>query len=55
MRWLVSLSIAFCALIGVAAYIPVASGQSGGEAAPIYGIKIPAGYRDWPLIAVTRK
>jgi hypothetical protein len=29
-----------------------ASGQSDGEASPIYGVKVPAGYRDWKLIAV---
>jgi hypothetical protein len=28
------------------------SGQSEGDSSPIYGIKIPAGYRDWKLIAV---
>ena len=28
------------------------SGQSDGEAAPIYGIKLPQGYRDWHLISV---
>jgi hypothetical protein len=27
-------------------------GQSDGAAAPIYGIKLPEGYRDWRLIAV---
>jgi hypothetical protein len=26
--------------------------QAGGTASPIYGITIPAGYRDWRLIAV---
>lgn len=30
----------------------LASGQDAGEAAPIYGIKIPAGYRDWEFITV---
>jgi hypothetical protein len=30
------------------------SGQSDPEASPIYGIKIPAGYRDWQLIAVNQ-
>jgi len=29
-----------------------ASGQVDGEAAPIFGIKIPPGYREWKLIAV---
>jgi cytochrome P460 len=29
-----------------------ASGQADKEAAPIYGIKIPEGYRNWQLISV---
>jgi hypothetical protein len=33
-------------------YVPSASGQADGDAAPIYGIKIPSGYRDWRLISV---
>ena len=37
----------------VATTVPV-SGQSNGEAAPIYGVKIPDGYRDWRLISVKR-
>jgi hypothetical protein len=37
----------------VATTVPV-SGQSDGEAAPIYGIKLPQGYRDWHLISVKR-
>src|SRR5262249_28245091 len=26
--------------------------ESDGDASPIYGVKIPAGYRDWRLISV---
>ena len=37
---------------GGVAYMAHASAQSDGEASPIYGVKIPAGYRDWKLIAV---
>jgi hypothetical protein len=33
--------------------VPV-SGQSDGDAAPIYGIELPQGYRDWRLISVKR-
>ena len=33
---------------------PVASGQADGEASPIYGVKIPDGYRDWKTIAVAQ-
>jgi hypothetical protein len=36
------------------AYAPPASGHGDGEVAPIYGLKIPAGYRDWELISVGR-
>ena len=44
--------IAIAGLGGAAAYLAPASGQVDGEAAPIYGIKIPAAYRDWRLISV---
>ena len=40
------------ALAGMVAYMAPASGQADGEADPIYGIKIPPGYRDWRLISV---
>jgi hypothetical protein len=51
----------YFALVGVVAVLtgslamtaPV-SGQPDGEAAPIYGIKLPQGYRDWRLISVKR-
>src|SRR5215467_14458978 len=54
MRRIVFLLLAAAALAGVAAYMAAASGQAGGEAAPIYGVKIPPGYRDWKVIAVTQ-
>jgi Cytochrome P460 len=47
-------ALAATAVAGVAAYMGSASGQSNGGAAPIYGIKIPDGYRDWRLISVKR-
>ena len=47
--------LAVVTLGGVLAYMAPISGQSAGEAAPIYGIKIPAGYRDWKLISVARE
>src|SRR5271170_2225195 len=40
------------ALAGAVAATAPVSGQSDGEASPIYGIKLPEGYRDWRLIAV---
>jgi hypothetical protein len=51
---LVAVAVTVTAVTGVAAYMESASGQSNGEAAPIYGIKIPDGYRDWRLISVKR-
>jgi hypothetical protein len=45
--------LAVAALAGeIATMGSPASGQVDGEAAPIYGIKIPPGYRDWRLISV---
>ena len=50
------LTIAVVAAIGAVIYMAPVSGQKGlspdGDAAPIYGIKIPAGYRDWRMISV---
>jgi hypothetical protein len=37
-------------LLGVRAVS--AHGQTGGEVAPVYGISIPPGYRNWPLISM---
>ena len=52
MRRIALVAVAVTAVAGVAAYMGSASGQSNGDAAPIYGIKIPDGYRDWRLISV---
>jgi hypothetical protein len=52
MKQTIFLPVAVMALAGVIAYRAPASEQAGGEAAPIYGIKLPVGYRDWKLIAV---
>ena len=46
------LLLSVATLAGIVAYIPHASGQSDGDSSPIYGVKIPAGYRDWKIIAV---
>jgi hypothetical protein len=52
MRRIALVAVAVTAVAGVAAYVGSASGQPNGDAAPIYGIKIPDGYRDWRLISV---
>jgi Cytochrome P460 len=51
-RRIVFAAVAAAILAGTAAYLAPASGQADGEAAPIYGVKIPAGFRDWRLISV---
>ena len=39
-------------LAGFGSYLGPASGQADQEASPIYGVKIPEGYRNWQLISV---
>jgi len=43
---------ALTALAGTIAFTTSASGQNDGGAAPIYDVKLPAGYRDWTLISI---
>ena len=52
MKWIGFVLVTIAALAGASTYMSLASGQTDAKAAPIYGIKIPAGYRDWQLIAV---
>ena len=49
MRRFVFLPVAVVALAGVVAYMALASEESDGGVASIFGIKIPPGYRDWRL------
>jgi len=46
---------AVVAMAGMVAFTALASGDAGGEAVPIFGVKIPAGYRDWRLISVAHE
>ena len=55
MKRIVFLLIAVVTVAGVAAFTAPASGPADQEAAPIFGIKIPPGYRDWKLISVAPK
>jgi Cytochrome P460 len=55
MRRMVFLLVAVGALAGSVAYIASAFGQADEEAAPIFGVKIPPGYRDWKLISVAHE
>src|SRR5208283_1602907 len=55
MRRIVFGLVAVVALVGVVAHMAPTSGQADGEAAPIFGVKIPPGYRDWRLISVAHE
>jgi hypothetical protein len=46
---------AVVALTGVFIFLAHASADADGEAAPIFGVKIPPGYRDWKLISVAHE
>jgi Cytochrome P460 len=46
--------LAVATLVGIVAHMPSASGQSDENSSPIYGVKIPEGYRDWKMIAVNQ-
>jgi hypothetical protein len=52
MRPIILASVVAGVLAGAVGYMASASGQAGEEGAPIYGVRIPAGYRDWQLISV---
>jgi hypothetical protein len=43
------LLVAVVTAAGIADRVSHAFGQSDGDSSPIYGVKIPAGYRDWQL------
>src|SRR5277367_10488 len=46
------LLLAVVTVAGIVAHMAHASGQSDGDSSPIYGVKVPAGYREWQLVAV---
>jgi cytochrome P460 len=55
MRSIAFLLIAVATGAGGIVLTAPASGQAGGEAVPIFGIKIPPGYRDWRLVSVAHE
>jgi hypothetical protein len=47
--------VAAAALLSAVAYkAPATASQQGDGAAPIYGVKLPRGYRDWTFISLAR-
>ena len=55
MKWIAFLLVVVALGASVIVLAAPASGQSGGEAVPIFGIKIPPGYRDWRLVSVAHE
>ena len=39
----------------IIALMPVAVGGADDEASPIFGVKLPAGYREWQMISVAHE
>lgn len=52
MKRIALLLIGVVALAGAITFMTAASGQADEGSSPIYGVKIPANYREWKLIAV---
>ena len=51
----ITLAVALATLAAVVASMPLASVHSDDQAVPIYGIKIPHGYRDWRFISTAHE
>jgi Cytochrome P460 len=49
------LALAAVTAAGVTASVPFAAGRADDESSPIFGVKIPAGYRQWKLVAVAHE
>src|SRR5579863_2645693 len=55
MKRIAFLVVVVAAVAGVVASMAPASGHADDDAVPIFGIKIPPGYRDWRLISVAHE
>ncbi|HZD30173.1 MAG TPA: cytochrome P460 family protein [Candidatus Angelobacter sp.] len=55
MKRIAFLLVTVAAVAGVVAFTPVVSGHVDDQTTPIFGIKIPPGYRDWRLISVAHE
>jgi hypothetical protein len=47
--------VVVAAVVGSVALTPPAVGRADESAGPIYGVRVPAAYRDWKLISVTHE
>lgn len=55
MKRIVFLLVALTVVAGVAAFTAPTAGHASEQAAPLFGIKIYPGYRDWRLISVAHE
>lgn len=55
MKRIAFLLVAIATMAGLVASSAPASGRTDDEAAPVFGIKVPSGYRDWKLISVAHE
>src|ERR1700720_3328372 len=55
MKRIAFLLVAVATVAGVVASMGPAPSRADDEAAPLFGIKIPPGYRDWRLISVAHE
>jgi hypothetical protein len=55
MRQIAYLLVAVATVASVGTFTALASGDADEDAAPIFGAKIPPGYRDWRLISVAHE
>jgi hypothetical protein len=49
--WTFTAATAACFIVSM----PSTAGSADDEASPIYGVKIAAGYRDWPVVSVAHE
>jgi Cytochrome P460 len=47
--------VALVALMGAIIYMSLAPAHADGATAPVFDVKLPAGYRDWRLISVAHE
>ena len=55
MKRIALLLVSLATMAGVVAFTSLASGHANQEAAPVFGITIPPGYRDWKLISIAHE
>ena len=55
MRWTSTRAPAVAAAACVIALATIAAGSADDEASAVFGVKLPAGYRDWPVVSVAHE